>query len=74
MRKPEKLRVLNHIGAVARMAVKVNGNAYIVQQRCRFKQAAAVFAKPVQRFPGIKHGQRQIGDMVAVREVRRVKV
>ena len=33
MRKPKNFGVLYHISAVARMAVKVNGNANIVQQR-----------------------------------------
>lgn len=73
MRQAEDLSILDHIGAVAGMAVEVDGDTDIVQQGSRLQQLSVIFIQFVQILPGVEHGQRQFGDVFAVGSVRRVK-
>ena len=63
MREAKQLRILNHIRAVAGMAIKIDGDANIVQQCCRLQKTPIVFAHLVQLHPTIEHSQGQLGDM-----------
>ena len=74
MREAEKLRILNHIGAVACMGIKVNRNANIVQEGCRFQQTTIIAADLMQLLPTIEHGQCQLRDMACMRRIRFKKI
>ena len=66
MREAKQLRILNHIRAVAGMAIKIYGNTNIIQQSCRLQKPAIALAQLVQLHPAIEHGQSQLGDMARV--------
>ena len=66
VREAKQLRILNHIGAVASMAIKVYGNTNIMQQSCCLQKPTIALAQLVQLHPAIEHGQSQLGDMACV--------
>lgn len=70
----KELGVLNHVGRVAGVAVKVDGDTDIVKQGRSFQQLAAGLGQAVQLGPVIEHVEGQRGNVPAVGGVRGVQL